>query len=263
MRFGVHVPNFGAFADPRAIGGLAAAAEQAGWEGFFLWDHVARPEGEFEMCEPWIALAVAATATRTVRLGPLITPLTRRRPWNVAREVTTLDHLTAGRMVLGIGLGISSGPEFHDFSEESDPKVRGDMLDEGLEIVRAAWTGEPVTHHGTHHRLDGVRFLPPPVQQRVPIWGATERVRGRPVRRAATLDGVFPFGLTPDQAPELMAEIARLRPQGMDGYDLIAAGSDDWEGWRDAGASWWLRVLPWQRPLAAALAVVKAGPPSR
>jgi alkanesulfonate monooxygenase SsuD/methylene tetrahydromethanopterin reductase-like flavin-dependent oxidoreductase (luciferase family) len=263
MRFGVYVPNFGAFADPRAIAELAAAAEAAGWGGFFLWDHVARPEGEFEMCEPWIALAVAATATRTVRLGPLITPLARRRPWNVAREVVSLDHLSSGRMVLGVGLGISSGPEFHDFSEESDPKVRGDMLDEGLEIVRAAWTGEPVTHHGTHHRLDGVRFLPAPVQQRVPIWGATERVRGRPVRRAATLDGVFPFGLTPDQAPELMAEIARLRPQGMDGFDLIAAGTDDWPGWQDVGATWWLRVLAWSQPLEVARGIVEAGPPSR
>ena len=261
MRFGVHVPNFGAFADPAAIGELAAASEEAGWEGFFVWDHVARPEGEFPMCDPWIALAIAAGATERVRLGPLITPLARRRPWNVAREVATLDHYSGGRMVLGVGLGVSRGPEFHDFSEESDPRTRGDLLDEGLSIVRAAWTGEPVTHHGAHHRLDAVRFLPVPVQARVPLWGATERVRGRPVRRAATLDGVFPFGLQPDQAGELMAEIARLRDGDLDGYELVAAGVGDWEGWRNAGASWWLRVLPWSESLAAIRAIVDAGPP--
>jgi alkanesulfonate monooxygenase SsuD/methylene tetrahydromethanopterin reductase-like flavin-dependent oxidoreductase (luciferase family) len=261
VKFAVHVPNFGPFADPRAIAQLAAATEQAGWDGFFVWDHNARPEGEFAMCDPWIALTVAASATQRVCLGPLITPLARRRPWNVAREVSSLDHLSDGRMVLGVGLGISSGPEFNQISEEPDRRVRGDLLDEGLAIIRAAWTGEPVTHHGAHHRIDGVRFLPAPVQERIPIWGATERVRGRPVRRAATLDGVFPFGLRPEDAPALLEEIARHRPQGMDGYELIAAGDDDWQAWRDAGADWWLRVLPWRDDLATARAIVDAGPP--
>jgi alkanesulfonate monooxygenase SsuD/methylene tetrahydromethanopterin reductase-like flavin-dependent oxidoreductase (luciferase family) len=261
MKFGLHVPNFGPFAEPAAIGELAAAAEASGWSGFFVWDHVARDEGSFPMCDPWIALAVAAVATERLRLGPLVTPLARRRPWNVAREVATLDHLSGGRMVLGVGLGVSRGPEFHDFSEEPDPRIRGDLLDEGLHIIRAAWTGEPVTHSGRHHRVDGVAILPPPVQSRVPIWGATERLTGRPVRRAATLDGVFPFGLAPPQAGELLGEIARHRPAGLDGFDLIAGGDEDWAAWREAGATWWLRVLPWRESLQSARAIVDAGPP--
>jgi alkanesulfonate monooxygenase SsuD/methylene tetrahydromethanopterin reductase-like flavin-dependent oxidoreductase (luciferase family) len=261
MRFGLHVPNFGPFAEPAVIGELAAAAERSGWAGFFVWDHVARDEGSFAMCDPWIALAVAAVATERLLLGPLVTPLARRRPWNVAREVATLDHLSGGRMVLGVGLGVSRGPEFHAFSEEPDPRIRGDLLDEGLEIIRAAWTGQPVTHSGRHHRVDGVAILPAPVQPRVPIWGATERLSGRPVRRAATLDGVFPFGLAPAQADRLLAEVARHRPSGLDGFDLIAGGDDDWAAWRDAGATWWLRVLPWRESLDATRRIVDAGPP--
>ena len=118
----------------------------------------------------------------------MVTPLARRRPWNVARQVASLDQLTGGRVTLGVGLGVSSGPEFHDFGgEESDPRVRGDMLDEGLEILRAAWQGTPVRHAGTHYQVDDVTFLPVPVQARVPIWGATERTQrpaGAPGRRA-------------------------------------------------------------------------------
>jgi alkanesulfonate monooxygenase SsuD/methylene tetrahydromethanopterin reductase-like flavin-dependent oxidoreductase (luciferase family) len=261
VRFGLHVPNFGPFADPQVIGELAGAAEARGWAGFFLWDHVARSEGTFPMCDPWIALAIAAMSTERLRIGPLVTPLARRRPWNVAREVATLDHLSSGRVVLGVGLGVSSGPEFHDFSEQSDPRVRGDLLDEGLEIIRGAWTGEPIRHRGVHHRVDDVAFLPAPVQRSVPIWGATERVTGRPVRRAATLDGVFPFGLAPEQAADLLGEIARHRPGGLDGFDLVAAGEEDWGAWRDAGATWWLRVLPWSGSLSTARAIVDAGPP--
>ena len=178
MRFGLHVPNFGPFADPAAIGELAAAAERSGWSGFFVWDHVARAEGSFPMCDPWIALAVAAVATERLRLGPLVTPLARRRPWNVAREVATLDHLSGGRMVLGVGLGVSRGPEFHDFSEEPDPRIRGDLLDEGLHIIRAAWTGEPVTHFraptiaSTASRSCRLRS-----SRGSPIWGATSLSR--------------------------------------------------------------------------------------
>lgn len=260
MKIGLHVPNFAAFADPGAVADLAATAEAAGWDGFFLWDHVARPEGTFPMLDPWIALAAVATRTSRIRIGPLVTPLARRRPWNVARQVVTLDQLSHGRVTLGVGLGVSSGPEFRSFGEQADPRIRGDMLDEGLEILRGAWAGTPVRHDGAHYRLDSVTFLPPPVQPSVPIWGATECVSGRPVRRAATLDGVFQFGLTPGQLPALLANIARLRG-GLDGYDVIAGGTGDWQQWRDAGATWWLRVLPWSRPIEESARIVESGRP--
>jgi alkanesulfonate monooxygenase SsuD/methylene tetrahydromethanopterin reductase-like flavin-dependent oxidoreductase (luciferase family) len=261
MKFGVHLPNFGALADPGAVADLATRAEAAGWDGFFLWDHVARNEGVFPMCDPWIALAAVAMVTQRMRIGPLITPLSRRRPWIVARQVVTLDHLSGGRVTLGIGLGVS-GVEFGGFGEETDPGVRGDMLDEGLDILRAAWRGKPVSQAGAHYQLDSVELLPPPVQSPVPIWGATERTAGRPVRRAARLDGVFPNRLRPDQLPELLGNVAKLRPGGLDGYDVVVATSaDDWREWRDAGATWWLRVLPWSRPIEESAGIIESGPP--
>jgi alkanesulfonate monooxygenase SsuD/methylene tetrahydromethanopterin reductase-like flavin-dependent oxidoreductase (luciferase family) len=260
LKFAVYVANFGPFGDASVIGELAERTESAGWSGFFIWDHVARAEGVFPMVDPWIALAVAATRTRSVRLGALVTPLARRRPWNVAREVATLDHLSGGRMVLGIGLGESGGPEFRDFSEPSDARKRGDLLDEGLVIIRTAWSGEPVNHEG-HHRLDGVAFLPRPLQSRVPIWAATERLRGRPVRRAAGLQGVFPIGVDPEEIGVLLAEIGRNRPAAMEPIELIATGTDDWAAWQRAGASWWLRDVSWREPLGAARAIIDAGPP--
>jgi alkanesulfonate monooxygenase SsuD/methylene tetrahydromethanopterin reductase-like flavin-dependent oxidoreductase (luciferase family) len=262
VKFGLHLPNFGALADPAAVADLAGRAEAAGWDGFFLWDHVARPEGEFPMADPWITLAAVALRTERMRIGPLITPLSRRRPWNVARQVASLDHLSGGRVTLGVGLGVSQGHEFRDFGEVSDAKERGDMLDEGLDIIRSAWQGKPVSHAGAHYRLDSVAILPPPVQSSLPIWGATERTGGRPVRRAATLDGVFPFGLRPAQLPELLDNVSRLRPGGLDGYDVVISGTDDWREWQDAGATWWLCVLPWSRPIHESARIVESGPPS-
>jgi alkanesulfonate monooxygenase SsuD/methylene tetrahydromethanopterin reductase-like flavin-dependent oxidoreductase (luciferase family) len=262
VKLGLHVPNFASLASPADLADLAARAEASGWDGFFLWDHVARPEGTFPMAEPWIALTAVAMATERLRIGPLVTPLARRRPWNVARQVATLDQLTGGRVTLGVGLGISSGPEFRQFGEQSDPRVRGDMLDEGLQILRAAWAGTPVRHAGTHYQVDGVTFLPVPVQPRVPIWGATERTSGRPVRRAATLDGVFPVGLKPSDLPALLASVARHRPGGLDGYDVVTVGTDNAQAWRDAGATWWLHELPWRRPLSESAAIIEAGPPA-
>ena len=262
MKLGIHTPNFASLASPADLADLAARAEAAGWEGFFIWDHVARPEGTYPMAEPWIALTAIATATGRLRIGPMITPLARRRPWNVARQVASLDELTGGRVTLGLGLGISSGPEFSQFSEERDPRVRGDMLDEGLEILRAAWLGTPVRHAGTHYRVDDVTILPAPVQARLPIWGATERLSGRPVRRAAGLDGVFPIQLGPADLPELLDNVARHRPGGLDGYDVVVTGTGNSQAWREAGATWWLHELDWRRPLSEAIATIEAGPPA-
>jgi alkanesulfonate monooxygenase SsuD/methylene tetrahydromethanopterin reductase-like flavin-dependent oxidoreductase (luciferase family) len=262
VKLGLHLPNFASLASPADLADLARRAEAAGWDGFFLWDHVARPEGIYPMAEPWIALTAIGVATQRLRIGPMITPLARRRPWNVARQVASLDELTGGRVTLGVGLGISSGPEFQQFGEERDPKVRGDMLDEGLQILRAAWSGQPVRHAGTHYQVDDVTLLPVPVQSPLPIWGATERLSGRPVRRAAGLDGVFPIGLTPADLPELLTNVAQHRPAGLDGYDVVVTGTDNSQAWREAGATWWLHELSWRRPLSESVAVIEAGPPA-
>jgi alkanesulfonate monooxygenase SsuD/methylene tetrahydromethanopterin reductase-like flavin-dependent oxidoreductase (luciferase family) len=263
IKAGLYAPNFGAFADPRGLARLGAEAEAAGWEGLFVWDHTVRSEGDFDVADPWVALAAVAVATGRIALGPLVTPLPRRRPWNVAKAAVTLDHLSGGRVVLGVGLGSPRGPEFGPFGEETDLPTRGDLLDEGLAIVRAAWSGEPVHHRGAHLRVDGIRFLPRPVRPAgIPLWAATESTSGRAVRRAASCDGVFPIGVAPERLAELLDTVAAHRPGGdMTGYDVVTTSAEDDLGrWVGSGATWWLRRLPHDRPLAESLAVVCAGP---
>ena len=218
-------------------------------------------EGDLDVVDPWVALTAAAVATSRVMLGPLVTPLPRRRPWNVAKAAVSLDRLSGGRVVLGVGLGTPRGPEFPAFGEETDPRRRGDMLDEALTIVRAAWSGEPVTFAGDHYRLDGVRFLPTPLRPgSIPIWAATESVRGRPVRRAATLDGVFPTNLAASDIPALIDAINKDRDRP-DAFDVVCVSDqDDAHIWKAVGATWWLRELAWDRSLAEAAAMVAHGP---
>jgi alkanesulfonate monooxygenase SsuD/methylene tetrahydromethanopterin reductase-like flavin-dependent oxidoreductase (luciferase family) len=266
VRSGLFVPNFGTFADPRAVAGLAAAAEAAGWDGLFVWDHVVRHEGDLDVADPWILLAAAGLATERLVLGPLVTPLPRRRPWNVARAITTLDLLTGGRMVLGVGLGSPRGPEFAPFGEETDLKARGDLLDEGLAIITAAWTGRPVHHRGPRLPVDGISFLPRPVRPGgIPVWAATERVSGRAVRRAAGLGGIFPIGLTPAELVDLRATVTALRPTGTGPFDIVVVNDRPEVSpaqWRDAGATWLLQPLAWDRPMADSAAVAAGGPPA-
>lgn len=260
MKRGLFLPNFGAFADPLAVAALAATAEKAGWDGFFVWDHVVRHEGDFPLAEPWVLLSAVASATSTLALGPMVTPLARRRPWNVARSAVTLDHLSGGRLVLGVGLGSSRGPEFGPFGEEVDAKVRGDMLDEGLQIIRGVWTGEPVDHHGTHYQVDGIRFLPTPVRPGgIPIWAATESTRGRPVRRAAGLDGVFPIGIAPEAISELITAVHDAGRDPDAPFDVVVTSDDGPERWEGSGATWWLRGLPYDQPITASEAIAAAG----
>ncbi len=244
MKQAVWFPLFDELADPRVAADLAAAAEEAGWDGFFVWDHLCWHEPVAAATDPWIALAAAATATERIRLGTLVTALARRRPAKVARETAALDLLSGGRLTLGVGLGSDRfGGEFSLFGDEVDDRVRAEMLDEGLSVLRAAWTGEPVDHHGAHYTVDGVRFLPRPTQPTVPIWIAGFPGRARPRRRAARHDGFFPVNLAgPDQLAEEVAAVTALRAElGQEApYDVVAAippGSDP-APWAAAGATW-------------------------
>jgi alkanesulfonate monooxygenase SsuD/methylene tetrahydromethanopterin reductase-like flavin-dependent oxidoreductase (luciferase family) len=261
VKRGVHIPNVGPFGSARVVAELATSAEAAGWDGVFVWDHVVRREGDVDIVDPWVALTAAAVATTRVQLGPVVTPLPRRRPWNVAKAAVSLDHLSGGRVVLGVGTGTPRGPEFPAFGEETDARRRGDMLDEGLAIIRAAWSGEPVIFAGAHYRIDGVRFLPTPLRPGgIPIWAATESVRGRPVRRAATLDGVCPTVIEPSDLPRLIDAVGRERVQE-GAFDVACVSQqDDADVWEAAGATWWLRELDWQQSLATAAAMVARGP---
>jgi len=185
------LPLFDELSDPLVVARLAADAEAAGWHGVFVWDHLRWEAPVRRVADSWITLAAIACATERIRLGPMVTPLPRRRPVKVARETATLDVLSGGRLTLGVGIGEDRfGREFSKTGEQLDDRVRGQMLDEALEILTAAWSGEPVHHQGDHYTVDDVEFLPRPVQRPgVPVWiaGFTRQRQadspGRPVRR--------------------------------------------------------------------------------
>jgi alkanesulfonate monooxygenase SsuD/methylene tetrahydromethanopterin reductase-like flavin-dependent oxidoreductase (luciferase family) len=191
MRYAIYLPTFEPFGNPQVIADLARDAEQAGWDGVFLWDDVAG--WNKDMADPWISLTAAALATRRVRLGALITPLARRRPWKFARETASLDHLSGGRLVVGVGVG-GGDAQFGDLGEEPDVRVRGDMLDEGLAVVTGLWSGQPFQYEGRYYHLKPTTFRPPPLQQpRIPIWVAGVWPHKRPMARMAGWDGMFPL----------------------------------------------------------------------
>ncbi|HEX5860141.1 MAG TPA: LLM class flavin-dependent oxidoreductase, partial [Microbacterium sp.] len=194
MKFGLHLPNFGAFGDARALADLAVAAETAGWDGFFLWDHLLFCDlDQNDHVDPWVALTAIAAATSTIRLGPLVTPVARRRPWELARQAVSLQNFSNGRLVLGVGLGEPTEWDFRFFGDPTDPRVRAEKLDEGLEILRGLWSGKQFGFSGQHYRLEPMTFLPPPVTP-IPIWVGGAWPNRRPFRRAARHQGVMPLG---------------------------------------------------------------------
>ena len=269
MRSGLFLPLFDGLADPVAVARLAAEAEEAGWHGVFVWDHVRWRAPVVDVADPWITLAAMATATEALRLGPMVTPLARRRPAKVARETATLDRLSGGRLTLGVGLGSDRfGDELTITGEELDDRRRAEMLDESLEILLAAWSGELVHHRGRHHTVDGMRFLPRPVQRPgVPIWVASYFGNAKPLQRAARHQGLFPINLDhPDQLAELVATVAaRRRDAGIDAepYDVVAALSpgDDPRPYAAAGATWWLvEISPEEASVDLVRSVIRDGP---
>ena len=267
MKFAVDVPPFGTFGDPQVLADLAAAADRAGWDGFFVWDHIMYSE-PVPFADPWISLAAMATTTERIRLGPLVTPLPRRRPWKLARESVTLDHLSGGRLVLGVGLGIDFWREYSAFTgEAADDVERALLLDEGLEIVTRLWSGEAATWAGERLSVQGARFLPRPVQQpRIPVWtAALWPLRPGPARRASRWDGVVPFGvagrLTPDDVGTLVREVTRHRDDDLPPPDVCVEAplerADDYE---EAGATWLLRAFGPHEPLDEVRGIVESGP---
>ena len=202
VKLGLHLPNFGFPGQPGRPRRPGPRAEAAGWDGFFIWDHVARTEGTFPMADPWIALTAVATATQRLRIGPMITPLARRRPWNVARQVAYAGsadrrpgHASAS------GLGVSSGPEFRHFGARR--ATRGCAATCSTRAWRSCGRleGTPVRHAGTHYQVDDVSSCRRPCSPGCRSGARPSGLSGRPVRRAAGLDGVFPIGLRRGPAP--------------------------------------------------------------
>jgi alkanesulfonate monooxygenase SsuD/methylene tetrahydromethanopterin reductase-like flavin-dependent oxidoreductase (luciferase family) len=226
---GIFVAPFGELAEPALVAALAARAEDRGWDGFFVWDHVAYAEPVRRLADPWIVLAAVAVATRRVRIGPMVTPLARRRPHQLARETVTLDRLSGGRLILGVGLGSDRTGEFDPqrFGEEGSARERARLLDERLEQLAGYWDGG---------------FEPGPVD-RIPIWVASRWPNRKPLRRAARYDGLFPIDLPePEALAELRRDVLALREDPSAPFDIVVdnpAGTDP-QPWVAAGATWCL-----------------------
>ena len=274
MQFAINTPNFDWYSDPRLIAELAHEAEDSGWDGFFLWDHIGAawpaPIGD-----PWIMLAAMAMRTTRIRLGPIVTPLPRRRPWKLAKEAVTLDHLSGGRLVLGVGIGSDSGQEYSCYGESGDDRLHAAMLDEGLTILTGLWSGEPFSFTGTHYQIHEARFQPLPVQQpRIPIWVAGVWPHRKPFRRAAAWDGVCPISaegkLTPDDYRAISAYIRQHRPSDQpfailaDGHTTgtdRAADAATVGAFAEAGATWWQEAFDWNHSAAQVRTRIRRGPP--
>lgn len=243
VRYAVSLPPF---TDPARVIGWARTAEAAGWDGFFLWDHVQWRPGAAPL-DPWVMLGAVAAVTERVRLGTLVTPLSRRRPYAVAKQVATLDRLSGGRAVLGVGLGEPPDRDFADLGEEADPRIRAAMLDEALQVIDQLLRG-PTDFTGDHYRVRA-DLHPGPVQQpRPPIWVAGVTPHRRPLARAHRWDGVVPIGGQDDLAPEDLATYLALdgrpTPEGWDVVVHPAAGFPALE-YAEAGATWLIRsVMP-------------------
>lgn len=241
MRHALTLPPYGDLADPAALVEVAVAAEDAGWDAVFLWDHVLRrPDDPQETADPWVAMAAIAIATERIRIGPMVTPITRRRPIKLARETTTLDHLSGGRLTLGLGLGVDTTRELSAFGEIVDPRVRGQRLDEGAELLCAFWSGDEVDFHGEHFVADHVTVLPRPVQRpRIPLWFAARGGAAKPVRRAARYDGMYPIEVD-DAALADMLAIVRKERGTLDGFDVIARpdSAGQYRRFEELGVTW-------------------------
>jgi alkanesulfonate monooxygenase SsuD/methylene tetrahydromethanopterin reductase-like flavin-dependent oxidoreductase (luciferase family) len=265
LRSALWLPLFDDLADPLVVARLAADAEEAGWHGCFVWDHLAWRAPVRQVADPWITLAAIATATERLRLGPMVSTPARRRPAKVARETATLDRLSDGRLTLGVGLGSDRfAGELSRTGEELDDRRRGRMLDESLAILAAAWSGEPVRHRGDHYTVDDITFLPRPVQRPgVPVWAAGFPGNVKPIRRAARLDGFFPVNLQhPDQLAETVGTLTGLRHGALDSYDIAVAlpSGIDPEPYASAGATWWLAELDPGVRLDTVRGVLRDGP---
>ena len=272
MRYGIVMSNLDDYSDPRLAIRLARAAEEAGWEGFFVWDHLGFVWGT-PSCDPWGVLSAIAVSTTRLKLGTAITPLARRRPHIVANALTSLDLLSGGRVIFGAGLG-GVAEEFTAFGEPGDAKERARMLDEGLTVLDGLWSGEPLTHHGQHYLVENVSLEPRPLQRpRIPIWIGGE---GAPaLRRAARWDGWLApatssegMAKDPERIAEMVAEIRRHRRTTDAPFEVAIDGysepGDPWlpRAYAAAGATWWLESIHDARGRPdEMMARVKAGPP--
>jgi alkanesulfonate monooxygenase SsuD/methylene tetrahydromethanopterin reductase-like flavin-dependent oxidoreductase (luciferase family) len=269
----------GEYGDPRLLVDLACRAESSGWDGVFVWDHVAYRELGWAVADPYVSVAAIAARTSRIRVGVLIAALARRRPWKFAREMATLDVLSEGRLIVGVGLGSQGREEFAAFGEDPDPGRRHELVDEGLDIVCGLWSGQPFSYEGRHYRVAESLFLPSPIQQpRPPIWIGGRWPTRRSFRRAARFDGVFPTfeGVghaerpTPEQLKAAVEYTQSHRIGQATAFDVVIegqSGGQDHElvsAYQEVGVTWWIEKLGWFRgSLDFTRSRIEEGPPVR
>jgi probable F420-dependent oxidoreductase len=270
MRYAVDVTGFGSYADASVVAQVAEVAEQSGWDGLFIWDHLGWVGG-LPCGDPWVSMTAAAASTTTIRLGFDVTPLPRRRPHVIATAATAVDRLSNGRLILGVGLG-GVPAEYEAFGETGDPKIRAAMLDEALTVITELWTGRRVDHRGRFYTARDVALSPLPVQQpHPPIWiGGSSRGA---LRRAAAWDG-YAAGTVDDEHGNTIVEPAELRRRlevigraGDESFEVAVVGTSarrdeaKRDAYADAGATWWLECIHDLRgSLDAMLDRVREGP---
>ena len=278
MRFAINLPAFNALSDIRALAELAHEAEENGWDGFFLWDHL-QTEPNGPTADPWVALTAIAMRTKRIRFGALVTPLPRRRPWKFARETATLDQLSGGRLVVGVGIGSDHWREYSAFGEPMEDKTHGAMLDEALDVVTGLWSGEPFNYEGRYYTVHDAHFLPTPKQQpHIPIWVAAVWPHKTPLRRAARWDGVFPIHwddspMQPDEVREMATYIRAQRAASgaTSPFDIVLAGGmgnlsrdeavEALRGYAEAGVTWWQEGFLQGDQIEDVRACIQQGPP--
>jgi alkanesulfonate monooxygenase SsuD/methylene tetrahydromethanopterin reductase-like flavin-dependent oxidoreductase (luciferase family) len=269
------------YGDARTLAELASLAEEAGWSGVFVWDTLHFQADGNAVCDPWIALAAIAMRTERIKIGTMVAAPTRRRPWKMARETTTLDHLSHGRFILGVGAGDGSDRGFTAFGEESDVRKRAKLLDESLAILQGLWSGQPFSYSGEHYHVKEIAFLPPPVQTpRIPIWIGGMWPRKGPMSRAARFDGVNVFtkrddgtfgDLTPDEIQQLKSFMDEHHTTSGP-FDIVTGGhvfdavADEHargmlRAYAAAGATWCLENIWPQRDVIDVRAAIQNGPP--
>ncbi len=274
MKFGFVLP----YGDARTAADFAYEAEEAGWDGFFVWEPVWG-------IEAWVSLTAAAMRTERIRLGTMITPVSRMRPWELASKTATFDNLSKGRVILAVGLGaVDTG--FESFGEVTDRRTRAELLDEGLDIVTGLWRGQPFSYDGKHYHLKPTAFAPPPspVQKpRIPIWVVGAWPRMKSMQRVLRYDGLLPNAMTAKgkhrkatpkdiQAMKVFVDGKR---KAKTVFDIIVEGTTPGDNpkkasaivrkWAKAGATWWIEAM-WGAPrnakgLKAILKRIKQGPP--
>jgi alkanesulfonate monooxygenase SsuD/methylene tetrahydromethanopterin reductase-like flavin-dependent oxidoreductase (luciferase family) len=258
MKFSVTVGAVGAGRDPRGLAELARAVEDSGWNALFLEDYlVYQGDASQPTYDPWICLAAIAVATARIRIGTTVTPLPRRRPWKVAAEAVALDHLSDGRLILGVGIGDPGDP----FLPGQSPKVLAEMLDEGLEVIDRLWTGQPVGFAGKHYRLDDVQLTARPVQEpRIPIWIGGNMLVPAVRRRILRWDGSCAYKGSTDAPQQITPDDVRALLAERGDFDVKVSGGDP-GAFAAAGATWWGRWIP-PLPVDETVAIVRSGPPT-